>query len=84
MNAQPVKLALSPQQELQIEWSDGLQQSIRVDRLRNDCPCATCREKRSQPPAPATMLPVLSAAEAQPLRLLGMKPVGNYAHPRAK
>ncbi len=80
MNAQPTKLALNANQELQITWSDGVEQSIRVDRLRKECPCATCREKRSQPPPPMNMLPVLSAAEAQPLRLLGMKPMGNYAY----
>jgi DUF971 family protein len=26
------------------------------------------------------LLPVLSTAEARPLKLLGMKPVGNYAY----
>ena len=26
------------------------------------------------------MLPIVSAAETQPLKILGMKPVGNYAY----
>jgi DUF971 family protein len=47
--------------------------------LRDGCPCATCREKRSHP-APPTLLPVLSAAETQPLAIRAMKPVGNYAY----
>jgi DUF971 family protein len=80
MNTHPTQLALSPDQQLQIDWSDGRHDSLPVRLIRDQCPCATCREKRAAPPAPATLLPVLSAAEAQPLRLLGMEPVGNYAY----
>ena len=49
-------------------------------RLRKACPCATCREKRAAPPSLPADLPVLSLAEARPLAILGMKPVGNYAY----
>jgi DUF971 family protein len=80
MPLQPTKLSLTPDNRLVIEWSDGRTTSCAVGELRKRCPCATCREKRSQPPPPATMLPVLSAAETQPLKLLDMKPVGNYAY----
>ena len=48
--------------------------------LREKCPCATCREKRNSPPPSPLQLPVLSTAEAQPMRIVGMKPVGNYAY----
>ncbi len=37
------------------------------------------RETRRAPP-PATSLTVLSPAEAKPLALTSMKPVGNYAY----
>jgi DUF971 family protein len=77
---QPVKLALSPENRLLIEWSDGTRRSYSLRELRDWCPCATCREKRSQPAAPAALLPVLSPAEARPLALVEMKPVGNYAY----
>lgn len=80
MTVQPTKLALSPDQRLQIEWSDGRSDSIAVADLRKHCPCATCREKRSAPPPPVNVLPVLNLAEAQPMKLLGMQPVGNYAY----
>ena len=54
---------------------------VPIGELRSVCPCATCREKRAQPPEPAKgLLPVLSLAEARPLAILGMKPVGNYAY----
>lgn len=80
MTVYPTQLSLTPDQHLQIQWSDGRRDSIAVGQLRHHCPCATCREKRAAPPPAMSLLPVLSAAEAQPLRLLGMKPVGNYAY----
>lgn len=76
----PTNLALSGDDRLLIEWSDGQKRSYAFRELRENCPCASCREKRSQPPAASTLLPVLSAAEARPLQILGMKPVGNYAY----
>lgn len=80
MSVYPTKLALSGEHHLLIEWSDGQNRSYAFSELREKCPCATCREKRSQPPSASNLLPVLSAAEARPLKVLGMKPVGNYAY----
>ena len=73
----PTKLELTGDSRLLIEWSDGQRRSYGFGELRKGCPCATCREKRKAPPK---LLPVLSAVEAQPLKVLGMKPVGNYAY----
>lgn len=75
----PTKLELRGGRLL-IGWSDGQDREYTVRELRDACPCATCREKRSQPPASIGLLPVLSAAEARPLSMTGMKPVGNYAY----
>lgn len=80
MEARPVNLSLYGQSELLIEWSDGQRRIYRFSELREACPCASCREKRSQPPPTSSMLPILSVAEAQPLKLLDMSPVGNYAY----
>lgn len=82
MTLAPTELSLTPDKRLLIEWSDGSKRLYRVQELRDACPCATCREKRNAPPAPASsmLLPVLSAAEARPLELQGMTPVGNYAY----
>ena len=79
---QPTGLSLTPDGKLLIEWSDGTRRSYTVRELRDACPCATCREKRNAPPPAASpfSLTVLSAAEAQPLTLLGMEPVGHYAY----
>lgn len=65
---------------LMIRWSDGSEREYGIRELRDACPCATCREKRNQPPEPAALLPVLSAAETRPLSITGMTPVGHYAY----
>lgn len=67
---------------LRIEWNDGVVHHLPWRFLRERCPCATCRGHGDEPPPapPPGSLPVLSAAEAQPLRVLGMRPVGNYAY----
>jgi DUF971 family protein len=76
----PVKLQLRDQRELVIEWSDGRTRAISFGELRKRCPCATCREQRNAPPKPTGGLQVLSLAEARPLAVVSMKPVGNYAY----
>ncbi len=65
---------------LEITWSDGLTQRITWRKLRDACPCATCRVERSQPAKPQPLLAVLSPAEARPLAPASMRPVGNYAY----
>lgn len=79
--------AATPQQierlddaRVRIVWSDGESRDYTAAELREACPCATCREKRSAPPPPANQLMVLSAAEARPLTIRGMRPVGAYAY----
>ncbi|MEX0701357.1 MAG: DUF971 domain-containing protein [Planctomycetales bacterium] len=64
---------------LLIEWSDGATHRLPWSLLREACPCATCNEKRRNPPPPAD-LPVLSLDEARPVRATAMRPVGNYAY----
>jgi DUF971 family protein len=80
MDLRPNKLEIRGDDRLLIEWSDGQKREITFAELRKSCPCATCREKRAKPPAPTGGLQVLSMAEARPLKILGMKPVGNYAY----
>ena len=81
MHIQPTKLELSPQGGLLITWSDAQRREYTVRELRDACPCATCREKRTAVAgAPPVLLPVLSAAELQPLTIRGMEPVGSYAY----
>jgi DUF971 family protein len=80
MNAQPEKLELASAGDLRITWSDGQVREYSVRELRDQCPCATCREQRSAPPPPTAQLPILTMAETQPLRITAMSPVGRYAY----
>jgi DUF971 family protein len=80
MTTQPTKLELASPSCLRITWSDGRIRDYAVRELRDKCPCATCREIRNAPPPPSTQLPIITAAETEPLRIAAMKPVGNYAY----
>ena len=80
MNVYPTKLELAGEDRLLIHWSDGQKRQYTFRQLRDACPCASCREKRSAQTKPANLLPMLSLEEARPLKITGMKPVGNYAY----
>jgi len=80
MNVRPQKLEIAGESILSITWTDGTVRQYEFRELRDACPCATCREKRKQPRETLGQLPILSAAEAGPLKILGMEPVGHYAY----
>jgi DUF971 family protein len=81
MAVYPVRLDRLSDNQLLIEWSDGQQRRYSARELRDQCPCATCREKLEVvEDAPKTVLPIITEAEAQPLVIQSMKPVGNYAY----
>ena len=80
MNTRPTDLQIVEDNALIIKWNDGQQRRYSFRELRDACPCATCHEKRTGEQQPPTLLPVLSAAEAESLRIEGMKPVGSYAY----
>ena len=83
-NAIPNSIRRVEPSGIEIDWSDGRTTRWTSTELRQACPCATCREKRrakeSEQEAKPKMLPVLSAAEARPLAIESMKPVGTYAY----
>lgn len=80
MTVLPTHLELVGEDLLHIAWSDGQTRRYSFTQLRESCPCATCREKKGQQRPAGVLLPVLSPQEARPLKILGMKPVGNYAY----
>ncbi|MCA9246622.1 MAG: DUF971 domain-containing protein [Planctomycetales bacterium] len=77
---QPTNLELDDDGRLLIDWSDGTRRRYRAFELRDRCPCATCREKRRAPAPSPLELNVLSPAEARPVAIQGMQPVGRYAY----
>ena len=70
--------------QIVIQWSDQARTVHTASQLRKACPCASCREKRKgaaeADAKPSGMLPVLSAAEAQPLEIAAIRPAGQYAY----
>jgi DUF971 family protein len=80
----PTSIQRDGSSAIEISWSDGTTSRWSVAELRTRCPCATCREKRQakeQTPADRPLsLPVLRAAEARPLSIESMRPVGSYAY----
>ena len=75
----PVSIGRIAAGDIEITWGDGLRGRYTPRLLRDACPCATCRERRAQPPKPA-LLPVLAPEEVAPLAVVGMTPVGRYAY----
>ncbi len=77
---QAQQLKMIDPETLQIKWADGEIRRYGVGLLRDNCPCASCREKKKSPSLPTTLLPVITTAEAQPLRISKMEPMGRYAY----
>lgn len=80
MSLQPYKIVMMDPETLKIKWSDGETRRYRVSQLRDNCPCANCREQKKEPVQDATALPVISVAETKPLRITHMEPMGRYAY----
>jgi DUF971 family protein len=80
MNVHPTDLKLTSSHQLSITWSDGQTHTLTVRTLRDHCPCASCREKRGGESKTPDLLPVLRPEETQPLRIVQMRPLGNYAY----
>jgi DUF971 family protein len=78
--AYPTALQRTSENGLVIDWSDGERRTYTIRALRDACPCATCREKRSQPPPDPFALPMVKQVQTQPLTITAMQPMGNYAY----
>ncbi len=73
----PVSLKKDGTDRLLIEWSDGGRRAYSWSKLREACPCATCREERDKPPDPFRLL---KPNELVPLAAVRVEPVGRYAY----
>ena len=82
MSLYPVELEKTDNRSIVIVWSDEVRHEIAFAALRKGCHCAHCNEERinPKPEPPAGQLTVLSPAEARPLDIDVMHPVGNYAY----
>jgi DUF971 family protein len=75
----PVDIELDRQRALRIAWSDGRRDELGLSKLRQACPCATCRGTHE--PAVSGALPIVQSAAAQQLQATAERidPVGRYA-----
>jgi DUF971 family protein len=73
----PLVLRKEGDDRLVIEWNDGHRSVYSWQYLRDNCPCAGCREERLKPPDPFR---ILKASELAPLKPVSITPVGHYAY----
>jgi DUF971 family protein len=83
----PVGIVREGESRIRIQWSDGKESMWEAWELRKLCPCATCKEKKGgekkggeKEVGKMKGLEVISLSEARPMRVEGMRPVGNYAY----
>ncbi|MDX9791731.1 MAG: DUF971 domain-containing protein [Candidatus Kapaibacterium sp.] len=77
MNYVPKKIKREYEGLLSVEWNDGFQSTIKLEKLRNECPCADCREKKEQSSKKNKfIMPTFQPGKNE---LKKITPVGNYA-----
>jgi DUF971 family protein len=75
----PVALRKEGTEGLAIDWSDGHKSVYTWGHLRENCPCAACREERLKPPGPLRLLSPAQVASGR-LAARAIQPVGHYAY----
>ena len=83
MSVDPEHLAISKSKGISIDWKDGLQSSLSLEYLRDECPCAHCtgahgtvpQKSNYQNPGPPNPLQMYKPR----LAMENVEPVGNYA-----
>ena len=99
MNARPIRLQLTDEGGLRIDWSDGASRVYSARELYAVNPAADAKAEREKKQADVDaeleasrgrapgkakvgnlMLSVIKPEEAQERRVVGVKPVGNYAY----
>ena len=81
----PIEIRRASASVIEIEFDDGKVVRWNARKLRDECPCATCREQKrgdeiADEATEPFVLPVISAAQARPLTIEGMRPVGQYGY----
>jgi DUF971 family protein len=77
---QPLALSKEGADRLIVQWNDGHRSVYTWKHLRNNCPCAGCRDERDQPPDPFRILKPSELVPKPPLAPVEMTPVGRYAY----
>lgn len=77
----PIDVSEFSDTALMITWGDGHESIYLFEDLREQCPCATCRQlrKNSKSGKQSLKKTIPLRAKAAPIRPLKMEPVGRYA-----
>lgn len=79
MNIIPKSIKRTKPGLIQAIWDDGFDSTIKIAKLRSNCPCADCREKNKEPQnnnQSKIMMPLVKSGENN---LTKLTPMGNYA-----
>ena len=76
MNYVPLKIKREIEGLLSAEWADGFKSVIKIEKLRQECPCADCRDKNEETTKSKFIMPTLTPGKNE---LKSLAPVGNYA-----
>jgi DUF971 family protein len=81
-HALPTRLEKTDHGSLLIHWSDGRIHEYPIGKLREACPCATCKERKKEKAetGASKALRVLKPEETVGIDIRAMRPVGNYAY----
>jgi len=76
----PVEIQRDDHGVMRVLWNDGRECRYAYGLLRKACPCATCRELRTQQQcAPANPFQVVNTVTTQDVHPIRLHLVGNYA-----
>jgi DUF971 family protein len=64
---------------LAVDWADGARTFVAWQKLRKNCPCASCNEERQKPADPFKLLSDKDVIAGSP-RPATMVPRGHYAY----
>ena len=76
----PTALRKQGDERLAIDWSDGHKSVYTWKHLRDNCPCAGCRDVSEKPADPFRILSPAELAPKPPLAPVAVTPVGYYAY----
>jgi DUF971 family protein len=76
----PLSLSKDGDDRLVIDWNDGHRSVYTWQHLRQQCPCASCRDDKAKPPDPFRILTPKELQPTGPLRPVALTPMGHYAY----
>ena len=76
----PTSLAREGSDHLVIDWNDGHRSVYSWRHLRDNCPCASCKEEKETPRDPFHVLKPSELVARPALAPTALVPVGHYAY----